>query len=327
VPSGKVVFKVKSMALDNAKPRNPYVLDAPRIYTGQIARAGNGWILNPVSTAPITLLDASSDTAKEVKRLLEQSQKTFKDSVRELAALIETQGLTFKELRHTLEAYRLRCFPILERLKSESQEYREAFAETPATAPSETMTRDDIREVFHDFRYSLKQFALDSGFSHSAVISHFRGKNPSPAIQQAAQKLALQFRHDQLRERRDERKVEVLLDLQCRAEELAGVPPTAAEALPIWEGEPQPVAIATEVVHRFRAVDLDQIRMIDPDGSYGTRWKLHGPIDNLTCAECRELMARAFSSKEIPECPVHPGCRCTILLDISGLEERIGGPE
>jgi len=276
-----------------------------------------------VSNAPITLLDASFDTAKEVKRLLEQSHKAFRDSVRELAALIETQGLIFKEVRHTLEAYRLRCFPILEKLKSESQEYREVFAQRPATAPNGTMTRDDIREAFHDSRYALKQFALDSGFSHSTVISHFRGKNPSPAIQQAAQKLALQFRHTQLREQQDERKLEVLLDLRCRAEKLAGVPPTAAEALPVWEGEPQPVAIATEVVHRFRAVDLHRIRMIDPDGSYGTRWKLHGPIDNLTCVECRELMTRAFASREIPGCPVHPGCRCIVILDTSDLEKGI----
>ena len=228
-----------------------------------------------------------------------------------------------KELRHTLEAYRLSCFAVFEKLKSESQEYREAFAERPATAPSETITLDDIRKVFHDCGYSLKQFALESGFSHSAVTTHFRGKNLSPTIQQAAQKLALQFRNTELREQHAEKKLEVLLDLQCKAEELAGVPPTAAEVLPIWEGELQPMTIAAQVVNRFRqagAIDLHQIMMIDPEGSYGTRWKLHGPMDKLTCAECRELMERAFTSKEIPGVPVHPGCRCTILLDISDLE-------
>jgi hypothetical protein len=249
--------------------------------------------------------------------------------VRELAALIETQGLTFKELRHTLEAYRLRCFPILEKLKSESQEYRDAFSE-PVPAPSKTMTCDEIREVFRNCRYSLKRFAIDSGLSHSTVISHFRGKNQSPAIQQAAQKLALQFRHTQLREQQDERKLEVLFDLRYRAQELAGVPPTAAEALPIWESEMQPWAIAREILYRFNtacAINVHQIRMIDPDGFYGTRWNLFGPRDVLTCTECRELMARVFTSIEIPECPVHPGCRCTVTIDTSDYEKRIGEPK
>jgi hypothetical protein len=317
------------MPPDNAKPRNPYFLGGPGAYTGQIVQVGNGWLLNPVSTAPITLLDASFDTAKQVKRLLEQSRKAFEDSVRELAALIETQGLTFKELRHTLEAYRLRCFPILEKLKSESQEYRDAFSE-PVPAPSKTMTCDEIREVFRNCRYSLKRFAIDSGLSHSTVISHFRGKNQSPAIQQAAQKLALQFRHTQLREQQDERKLEVLFDLRYRAQELAGVPPTAAEALPIWESEMQPWAIAREILYRFNtacAINVHQIRMIDPDGFYGTRWNLFGPRDVLTCTECRELMARVFTSIEIPECPVHPGCRCTVTIDTSDYEKRIGEPK
>jgi hypothetical protein len=273
-----------------------------------------------VSTAPITLLDASFDTAKDVRRLLEQSYNAPEDSVRELAALIEAQTLTFRELRHTLEAYRSRCFAVFERLKSESQEYRDAFAEQPAAAPSETMTRDDIRGVFRDCWYSLKQFATEGGFPYSAVISHFGGKRLSAPIHEAATKIALQLRLTHRRE-------EIVSDLQWRAQELVGVPATAAEVLPIWEGELQPAAIATQVVNRFRqagAIDLHQIRMIGPEGSYGTRWKLHGPIDKLTCAECRELMEGSFTSREIPGVPVHPGCRCTMLLDISDIEKKAG---
>jgi hypothetical protein len=38
VPSGKVAMKAKSMPSDDAKPRNPYAIDDPRIYTGQIGR-------------------------------------------------------------------------------------------------------------------------------------------------------------------------------------------------------------------------------------------------------------------------------------------------
>jgi len=309
------------MPLDNAKPRNPYAIDDPRIYTGQIVQVGNGWLLNPVSTASITLLDASFDNAKDVKRLLEQSYTAPEESARGLAALIETHALTFKELRHTLEAYRLRCFAVFEKLKSESQEYGDAFAEQPVPASSETMTRDDIRGVFRDCWYSLNQFAIEWGFPYSAVTSHFAGKRLSAPIQEAAQKIALQLRFTRRREG-------VVLDLQHRAEELAGVPPTAAEVLPIWEGELQPMSIATLVVNRFRkagAINLHQIRMIDLEGSYGTRWRLHGPIDKLTCAECQELMERAVTGKEIPEVPVHPGCRCTILIDISDLEKRLGG--
>jgi hypothetical protein len=307
------------MPMDNAKPRNPYAIDDPRINTGQIVRVGNGWLLNPVSTAPITLLDASLDTAKDVKRILEQSYNAPEHSVQELAALIETRALTFRELRHTLEAYRLSCFALFEKLKSESQEYQEAIAEQPAPA-IETMTRDDILGVFRDCRHSLKDFASEEGFPYSAVISHFGGKRLSAPIHEAATNIALQLRLTHRRE-------EVVSELQHTAEDLAGVPPTAAEVLPIWEREAQPAVIARQVVNQFRqagAIDLHQIRMIDPDGSYGTRWKLHGPIDKLTCVECRELMEASFTVEEIPGCPIHPGCRCTIIGDISNLEKRIG---
>jgi hypothetical protein len=308
------------MPLDNARPRNPYAIDDPRIYTGQIVRVDNCWLLNPVSTAPITLLDASFETAQDVRRLLERSYGALENSVQELADLIQARGLRFKELRHTLEAYRLRCFPLFEKLKSESQEYVEAFAEQPAPAPCDTMTRDDIRAVFRDCGYSLKQFSSEGGFPYSAVTSHFAGKKLSAPIQEAAQRIAIQLR---LSDRREE----ILSELRFTAQELAGVPPTAAEVLPIWEGEPRPRAIAALIVDRFRqtgATNLHQIRTIDPDGSYGTRWKLFGPTDVLTCAECRGLMASALTAKEIPEVPVHPGCRCTILFDTSELEKRAG---
>lgn len=313
--SGRVAWKVKSMPRDNAKPRNPYAIGDPRINTGQIVRVGDGWLLNSVSTAPITLLDATFDTAKDVKRILEQSYNAPKESIRELAALIEAQNLTFKELRHTLEAYRLRCFPIFAKLKSESEEYRNAFPEQPEPAPNETMTREAIREVFHDCWYSLKELANEAGFPYSAVIAHFAGKRVSAPIQEAATKIALRLRLIHRRE-------EIVSDLRYRAQELAGVPPTAAEVLPIWEGELQPAAIAREVVNWFRqagAINLHQIKVIDPDGFYGARWKLTGPIDRLTCAECRELMKRAFTVKEIPVVPVHLGCRCSVDADISDL--------
>lgn len=311
------------MPLDNAKPRNPYAIDDPRIYTGQIVRVDNGWLLNPVSTAPITLLDASFETAQDVRRVLERSYNEPENSVRELAELIERLGLTFEELRHTLEAYRLRCFAAFEKLKSESQEYMEAFAEQPVPAPGETMSRDDIRGLFRDCCYSLKRFATEGGFPYSTVTSHFAGKKLSAPIQEAAQKVALQLRLTHRRE-------EVVSDLQWRAEELAGVPPTAAEVLPIWEGELKPKTLATQIVDRFRqagATNLHQIRMIGPDGSYETRWKLFGPIDVLTCAECRELMGRTCSSKEIPAVPVHPGCRCTLVLDTSDLQKKVAEPK
>jgi hypothetical protein len=308
------------MPLDNAKPRNLYAIDDPRVHTGQIVQAGDGWRLNPVSTAPITLLDASLDTANDVKRLLERSYNAPDDSVRELAALIGTRALTFKELRHSLEAYRLRCFPAFEKAKSESQEYRDAFAEQPVPAPSETMTRNDIRVVFCDGWYSLKQFALDSGFPYRAVTAHFGGKRLSAPIQEAAQKVALRLRLTHRRE-------EVVSGLRRRAEELASIPPTAAEVMPIWEGELQPMVIARQVVERFHragAINLHQLQTIDSDGSYRTPCTTTGPIDKLTCTECRELMERVFKIGEIPEVPVHPGCRCTLDLDTSELERNVG---
>ena len=301
------------------EPDNPYVIENLNIHTGAIAPVASGWLLNPVSTAPITLLEATREVAEAAKRLLEQSYNAPQDAISQLAVLIEAHALTFKELQHTLEAYRVRCFPVFEKLKSESPEYKDAFTEQPVSVPSREMSCEDIRGVFRDCFYSLKQLALETGFTYSAVTSHFGGRRLSAPIQEAAQKIALRLQSAHRRE-------EVVQDLRCRAEELSGVPPTAAEVLPIWEGDPNPVALATQIVDRFRqagAIDLHRLRMVDPEGAYGTRWKLHGPIDSLTCAECRALMESAFTIKGIPEVPVHPGCRCTILLDISDLENEI----
>lgn len=304
------------MAGDDREQRNPYAINDLRINTGQIVQVDEGWLLNPVSTAPITLLDAPFEIVQAVKRLLEQSYNAPKEAGRDLAALIERYGLVFKELRHTLEAYRLRCFAEFEKLKADSFEYKEAFSE-PSETVDQAMTREEIRQVFRECGYSLKQFATERALPYSAVTSHFGGKNTSARIRVAAEQKARALG-------RIHRQDEVLFALRLSAQELAGVPPTAAEALPIWEGEADAMLVANQIVDRFRhvgAINLDSIRRIDPGGAYGTLWKIHGPTDVLTCAECQQMMQRVFATNQIPEVPIHPGCRCTLLLDISELEK------
>jgi hypothetical protein len=295
--------------------RNPYAIKDSEINTGRIIQVDEGWLLNPQCSASITLLGSTFETAQAVKRVLEQSYNEQSDSVQQLAVLIGTHGLVFKELRHTLEVYRMRCSAEFEKLKADSLEYREAFANSPE-AVGEAMTSEEIRQLFRQSGYSLKQFAAERGLSYPAVTSHFGGRKTSVHIHEAAKKKATELKAIQ-------RQDEVLSDLRFRAEELAGVPPTAAEALPIWDGEADAVVVATQIVERFRSaatLTLHDIHRIDPGGVYGTLWKIHGPTDVLTCAECRELMQQKFKSNEIPVVPVHPGCRCTVILDTSELE-------
>jgi len=115
------------------------------------------------------------------------------DSVQQLATLIGTYGLLFKELQHTLAAYRLRCFVEFEQLKIHSLEYREAFAE-PSEGAGEEMSREEIRQQFRDRGYSLKQFAAETGLSYSVVTSHFGGKKTSDRVDGEAQKRAKELR-------------------------------------------------------------------------------------------------------------------------------------
>jgi len=304
------------MTSDKRDERNPYVIKDPGLDTGRILQVDEGWLLNPQCTAFITLLGSTCETAQAVKRVLEQSYDDQSDSVQQLALLIRTHGLSFRELRNTLEAYRMRCFAEFEKLKANSPEYREAFANSPE-AVGEAMTVEEIRQLFRQSGYSLKQFAVDHGLSYPAVTSHFGGRKASVRVHEAAEEKASELKAAQ-------RQDEVLSDLRCRAEELAGVPPTAAEALPIWDREADAVLVATRIVERFRSagtLTLHDIHRIDPGGVYGTLWRIHGPADVLTCAECRELMQRGFKSDEIPAVPVHPGCRCTVIPDTSELEK------
>jgi len=303
-----------------ARPKNPYAIEDPHIHTGEIVRAGDGWLLNPVSTAPITLLGATREIAEAAKGMLERSYDAPEDSIRGLAGLIEMHLLTFRELRNTVESYRLKCFAEFEKLKSQSPEYCEAFAEPHPRDNEVELGRDEIRAVFRECWYPLKQFALESGFPYSAVLAHFGGKKISASIQEAAQKVAVSLRSDY-------RRQEILAELHFKAEELAGVPATAAEVLPIWDGGADAAAIARQVVERFRkagAINLQQIRTIDPGGSYGTLWRVSGPVDRLTCAECKRLMEQAFAVGALPQVPVHPGCRCTLTIDTSELERKAG---
>jgi hypothetical protein len=295
--------------------RNPYAIKNPEVNTGRIIQVDEGWLLNAQCSASITLLGSTFETAQAAKRMLEQSYNEQSDSVQQLAVLIGTHGLVFKELRHTLEAYRMRCSAEFEKLKADSLEYREAFADS-TEGVGQVMTSEEIRQLFRQSGYSFKQFATERGLSYSAVTSHFGGRKTSVHIHEAAKKKATELKAIQ-------RQDEVLSDLRFRAEELAGVPPTAAEALPIWDSEADAVVVATQIVERFRSaatLTLHDIHRIDPGGVYGTLWKIHGPTDLLTCAECRELMQQKFKSNEIPVVPVHPGCRCTVILDTSELE-------
>lgn len=305
---------VESMASDD---RNSYAIKDLKIKTGPITQVEEGWLLNPLCAASITLLGSTFETAQSVKGLLEQSFDGQSDSVRKLASLIETHTLVFKEFRHTLETYRVRCFAELEKLKANSLEYKEAFLGSgEVVGESETMTTEAIRQLFRRSGYSLRQFALERGLSYSTVTSHFAGRKTSTHIHEAAARKAREL---EVAERQDE----VLYSLQSRAEQLACVPPTAAETLPIWDSKADTVLVATQIIERFRraaTLTLDDVHRIDPAGAFGTLWRISGPIDRLTCAECRELMRQEFTSERIPAVPVHPGCRCTVVLDTSELE-------
>ncbi len=298
------------MTSDEGDGRNPYAIKNPGINTGQVIQADDGWLLNPLCTAPITLVGCPFETAQAVKRVLEESFNNYFESVQELAVLIETYGLIFKEIRQTLEAYRMRCSVEFETMKADSQEYREGFAKSPE-AVGEAMTTEEIRRVLRQAGYSLNQFAKESGQSYAAVTSHFGGRKISAHIHEAAEKKASAFRTIQ-------RQDEVLSDLRFRAEGLAGVPPTAAEALPIWDAEIETNVVATQMLERFRrsaTPTLHDIQRIDPGGVYGTLWSVQGPTDVLACVGCRDLMRRKFTSNAIPVVPVHFGCRCSLILD------------
>jgi hypothetical protein len=298
------------MTSDERDGRNPYAIKNLSINTGQVIQADDGWLLNPLCTAPITLVGSPVETAQAVKRVLDQSFNNYYESVQGLAVLVGTYGLIFKEIRQTLEAYRTRCSAEFEKLKANSLEYREAFANAPV-ALDEALTSGEVRQLFRQSGYSLKQFAAESGLSYSAVTSHFGGRKSSVHIHEAAEKKARALRTI-------EQQDEVLFDLRFRAEGLAGVPPTAAEALPIWDAEIETNVVATQIVERFRrsaTPTLHDVQRIDPGGAYGTLWNVQGPTDVFTCVECRDLMRRKFTSNAIPAIPVHFGCRCSLILD------------
>ena len=111
------------MTSDKRDERNPYVIKDPGLDTGRILQVDEGWLLNPQCTAFITLLGSTCETAQAVKRVLEQSYDDQSDSVQQLALLIRTHGLSFRELRNTLEAYRMRCFAEFEKLKARRDEH------------------------------------------------------------------------------------------------------------------------------------------------------------------------------------------------------------
>lgn len=71
---------VGPMTSDERDGRNPYGINHPEIDTGRILQVDEGWLLNPQSTASITLLGSTCETAQAVKRVLEQSYNDQGDS-------------------------------------------------------------------------------------------------------------------------------------------------------------------------------------------------------------------------------------------------------
>jgi hypothetical protein len=87
------------MTSDERDGQHLYAIKDPEINTGRITEVDEGWLLNPLCTASITLLSSTFERAQAVKRVLEQSYNQPNHSVQELAVLIVTHGLVFKELR------------------------------------------------------------------------------------------------------------------------------------------------------------------------------------------------------------------------------------
>lgn len=104
----------------------------------------------------------------------------------------------------------------------------------------------------------------------------------------------------------------ILADLQLEAEELAGVPTTAAMELPIWD-----LSISEDEIQLPVAPCHQQARehaaLFESEGAR-VRWHVNGPNDKLTCDECRELLSQGFAASELPDMPVHPGCRCMLVV-------------
>jgi hypothetical protein len=287
---------------------NPYRVPGPEI-SGHVTETPDGWLLNPEGTAPITVCGCSELIAIRAQEILQRAYDHPRESLEELAALIDEHRLDFKELRQSLESYRLRCREELKRLEPE------ATLLAPPERPTYAKTPEELKAVLHAAKLTQKAFSAAHGFSTAEVRAHFNGKEVHPAIQAIVERMEDESRAAVEQEKEEER----LWDLRFEAQERAGVPATAAESLPLWEEGFSAQALARSVIDRLRSsgsIDKRQMRMIDPDGMYGCKWRTIGPDDYLTCAKCRDYMKRTFTTGSVPEVPLHPGCRCWIGIDV-----------
>lgn len=70
---------------------------------------------------------------------------------------------------------------------------------------------------------------------------------------------------------------------------------------------------ATEMVHAetAKAVNAGIKDKYKHDGVKKLEWL--AVIDDATCTACKKLDGQMFPIDKVPECPAHPGCRCTLL--------------
>jgi hypothetical protein len=290
---------------------NSYRVPGPQI-EGRITRTAEGWLLNPQGMAPITVCGCSEVLAAKAREILQRSYECPNESIADLAALIDEHDLKFKELMHSLQAYRQRCHEEFQRLEAQAKPL-----DTPVP-PAYARTPDELKAILRASKLTQRAYAAKHGFSTTAVRAHLNARTFHPEIQAVIEKM-----EDQAHLAAEQIEIEERLwDLRYEAQRRAGVPGTAAEVLPIWDGEYSAKDLARSVIYRLRSpgsIDKRQMQLIDEGQMHPARWRTSGPIDILTCDECRLLMQRSFTASECPEVPVHPGCRCQLIVDMEAI--------
>lgn len=115
-----------SVSTSTSSSSGAYTRDLPN--TGEVLQIPDGgWIINPKSSFPLTLLDVEKDTAINIKKIIDSHWANYdRDSKRKLVAIVARSNLRCKEIEDYVNKYKPRYEKEIENLQKSHSEWEDA---------------------------------------------------------------------------------------------------------------------------------------------------------------------------------------------------------
>jgi hypothetical protein len=115
-----------SVSTNTSSASGGYSRDIPN--SGEVQQSPDGgWIINPKSSFPLTLLDIDKDTAIDIKKIIDSHWSNYdRESKRKLVAIAARSNLRCKEIEDYVNKYKPKYEKVIDNLKNNHSEWADA---------------------------------------------------------------------------------------------------------------------------------------------------------------------------------------------------------